>query len=361
MTEMMSPALRIGYVPYSANLTQPSDRRRFVAYARSRGISFEIASPEKYYDLVVVSEFADTSVWSRYSSGKIVFDFIDSFLAIPRSDLKHSLRGVARYVMGKSRHLQVNLWRAMQDMCRRADAVICSTEEQRHDIEQYCANTHIILDVHAGEVRCKKEDYASGTPFNLVWEGLPSNIGLLKEIGQVLHAIERQAPLVLNLVTDLTQARYLGRFGKLDSLEYAKAIFEQVVVHEWNEATCASVITGCDLGVIPIDLRNPFAVGKPENKLLLLWRMGMPVVTSATPAYRRAMHGAGLKSCCTGVEEWISEIERLAGDQSARRHAGQLGMAYAEQEFSEAKTLERWDKMFMSIGFDFHRQSLGLS
>lgn len=349
----MVSTIRLGYVPYSLLLTQPSDRRRFVAYASSRGIKFEIADPDRRYDLVIVSEFADISVWSKYPHGKIVFDLIDSFLAIPRSDLRHSLRGIAKYIMRRSRYLQVNPWRSIQDMCRRADAVICSTEEQRRDIEPYCRNTHIILDVHSGEVLRRKEDYACGAPFKLVWEGLPSNIGLLKQLSTVLRLIDQHRPIALHLVTDLTQAKYLGRYGRIDSLSYAKRMFDRVTVHEWNEKTCAMVITSCDLGVIPIDLNNPFAAGKPENKLLLLWRMGMPVVTSATPAYARAMHGAGLTSCCSSSEEWIKEIEHFASDEGARRSAGKLGQGYAEREFGEAQTFARWDALFESVGFEF--------
>jgi len=37
--------------------------------------------------------------------------------------------------------------------------------------------------------------------------------------------------------------------------------------------------------VIPAVLGEPMFAGKPENKLLLFWRMGMPVITSSTAAY----------------------------------------------------------------------------
>src|SRR3989344_8916382 len=92
--------LRIGYVPLSHNLDKPGDRRRFVYYAKSRNLPFEIATPDEKYDVAVVSQSADLSIWSGYDKGKIVYDFIDSYLAVPRSSVKGRLRGLAKYLSG---------------------------------------------------------------------------------------------------------------------------------------------------------------------------------------------------------------------------------------------------------------------
>jgi hypothetical protein len=45
---------------------------------------------------VVLSELADISIWAKYRHGKIVYDCIDSYFVIPRTDVKQMLRGVAR-------------------------------------------------------------------------------------------------------------------------------------------------------------------------------------------------------------------------------------------------------------------------
>ena len=83
-------AMRVGYAPYDASLSQPADRRRFPFYAERRGIQFELADPSREYDLVVVTPRADLGAWSRYRPGrsKLVFDIVDSYLAIPRTNLK---------------------------------------------------------------------------------------------------------------------------------------------------------------------------------------------------------------------------------------------------------------------------------
>lgn len=345
---------RIGYVPYSATLERPGDRRRFVAYAHARNLAFELASPKERYDLVVLSEVADISVWRDYPHGKVVYDLIDAYLAIPRSNVKQWLRGAVWYAIGRHRRLRLDHWAAIQGMCRRADAVVCTTEEQKRDVQHYCSNVHIVLDLHSSVVRKVKEDYRCGEPFNLVWEGLPSNIIQLKRIRDVLRDISKRRSLVLNIVTDLDQPRLLGGLGRVQSLDLAREAFDSVRLHPWDEATCSEFIRNCDLAVIPIDLSDLFVTGKPENKLLLLWRMGMPVVTSATPAYQRAMRDAGLEGlACRDRREWLVALERLIADESLRRDAAMRGRELAETRFGREVMLARWDAVFSSLGFSF--------
>lgn len=345
---------RIGYVPYSSSLDRPGDRRRFVAYAHARNIKFEIAQPEEQYDFVILSEVADISVWCDYPHGKIIFDFIDSYLTIPRTNLKQWLRGVVFFMARRHRRLRFDYWANLQKMCNRADAVVCTTEEQKVKIQEYCNNVHIVHDVHSSVVRTIKGDYECGEPFNLVWEGLPSNITQLKQIQNVLRDIHEHRPIVLNVITDPEHAGILGRFSKVKSIDLLKKIFSSVKFHIWDESTCSDIICNSDLAVIPIDLSDQFVTGKPRNKLLLLWRMGMPVITSATPDYMRAMKEAGCADlACKGEDEWFATIKRMMNDEDARRKAGEQGKIYAEKYYGEKILLERWDAVFSSLGFSF--------
>ena len=118
---------RVGYVPLSRDFHQPGDARRFVFYAKERHFSFEVADPTKSYDVIVLTQNADLSVWSKYhpSGAKIVYDFIDSYLAIPKTDIRGWIRGPAKYLSGQSRHFYIDHWKAIGEMCNRADAVVC--------------------------------------------------------------------------------------------------------------------------------------------------------------------------------------------------------------------------------------------
>lgn len=349
---------RIGYVPLSTSMSGPGDRRRFVAYAKERQLSFEVASPNEHYDLVILSELCDISIWKSYRGGKIVYDLIDSYLAVRRTNLMQWMRGPVWYALGRYHRLQLDHWAAIKSMCCRADAVVCTTSEQQADIEPYCSNVHIILDVHSSIVRKPKNDWRCGTPFNLVWEGLPSNISQLHQVSGVLRTVNRRQPIVLNIITDSHHNRFLGRYCSVETLELAKNIFHEVRVHPWDENTWSEIVRTSDLAIIPIDLENPFVAGKPENKLILFWRMGLPVVASATQAYQRAMNYAGLSQfACHRNSDWITAIESLIGDENLRRDAANRGKVFAEQNYNTELLLRKWDAVFESIGFNFPKNS----
>lgn len=343
---------RIGYVPYSESFSHPGDCRRFAGYAAFRGIPFEVARLDEKYDLIILSERADISMWCDYPHGKIVYDFIDSYLAIPYGDIKGCLRGTAKFVSRQHARLQFSYWETIRNMCRRSDAVVCTTEMQQSYILPYCGNTHVVLDMHDSVVSDVKKDYKAGPPFKLVWEGLPWNISQLKIIREVLCYLNQHYQVELHLVTDLVGYRFLGEFWKMSSTKAAQQIFDRAKVHEWNKETCTKIISQYDVAVIPIDLLDPLVAGKPENKLMLLWRVGMPVVTSATPAYVRAMDEAGLSLACKNDYEWISALEKLLLDEEARRAAGEKGREFVNQNHNKNQLVEKWDCVFQTIGFD---------
>ena len=264
--------LRIGYLGYSQDYEHPGDKRRFVRYAQNRDLKFEMADPTKKYDLVVLSQSADLSVWCNYDLGgaKVVYDSIDSYLSIPRNEIKGRLRGLAKYIAGKSRYLRLNQWQAIQAMCLRADAVICSTEEQAKEIKPFCKNVHQVLDVHSSVQRQTKNDYKSGEVFNIVWEGVADNVYAFESLKSVFKELDEKHEIALHFVTDLTYLKYSGRFGKTYTSDIVKGLCKRVYLYEWNELMCSEIISSSDLAIIPIDLRNPLVKGKPENKLLVV-------------------------------------------------------------------------------------------
>jgi hypothetical protein len=343
---------RIGYVPYSSSFIKPGDRRRFVAYARARNLDFEVADPDERYDLVVLSETADISVWPDYRHGKIVYDLIDSYLSVPRP--AQLLRGCAWFMLGKHRRFRPDYLTSLRQMCKRADAVVCSTAEQSQIIHKYCENVHIILDIHEMVVKDVKTDYSVADPIRLVWEGLPSNLPQLAQIAPVLNELGGKHAFELHVVTDSARERLKGLLGEVDTRQYLEQQFSRFVFHEWDERTCSKIVSKCDIALIPIDLADPFVRGKPENKLLLLWRMGMPVIAAGTPAYQRAMAAVGTPQlACVSNEQWRTAFEYLFSSPEARRDAAGRGRARAQTCHGRDMVLSRWDRLFIGMGFNF--------
>lgn len=352
--------LRVGYDPYGMQLNQPGDRRRFVFYAEKRGIKFEIAHPAGSYDVVVVSERGDLSVWGTYPKGrtKIVYDMVDSYLAVPRWEVKALLRGVAKYAARESRYLQLDYSKAIQTMCRRADAVICTTQEQKQSLLPYCDNVHIILDFQDFLVRSVKKDYSCRDTFNFVWEGLPGNLRTLSLIRDVLKELGARRKIAVHILTQLEYGHYMGKYWKRRTHDVAKKLFDRLCLYQWNEHLFSTIITSCDMALIPIPLDDPLYAGKSANKLLLFWRLGVPAVVSATPAYEELMHQCDLRMTCRTLQEWGDTLERFMDDESARREAGERGRVFAEKHHSDEAILGQWDKLFASL-FEEKPASLG--
>ena len=344
--------LRIGYVPYGPALDFPGDRRRFGFYASTRNVPFEIVRPGETYDVVVVTEAADVTVWGKYPRGrtKIVFDFPDSYLSVPKLNTRGMLRGVAKFAVGQNRRLRVNYWSALQDMCRRADATVCCTLEQQARIRPFCANTHIILDAHFGVVRSRKEDYNAGKVFHFAWEGLAHNLEHLLEIRDALQDLQRKRPFLIHAVTELQYGKFLGRkFGKRNTINDALKIWPGICLYGWNERTFSSIMCCCDLALVPIPLDDPFCAEKPENRLLLFWRAGMPVLASATAAHKRVMGECGLDMAPATPHEWREALEYYTSNEHSRKRAGEVGRAFADTRYSLENMLSLWDRVFGSI------------
>jgi hypothetical protein len=345
-------AVRIGYVPVSEDFNRPGDRRRFIYYARQRNISFEIAKPSETYDVVVVTAGGDISAWNDYQKGKakIVYDQVDAYLATPQLSVKGLFRGIAKYALGQNRRLLMNYIAGVQEMCRRADIVICSTIEQRQDILPFCSDVRIVLDFQSDSLRSVKTDYFAGDTFHFVWEGLPENMRFLWEIRDVLKEFQKKRKIAFHVVTALRYGKYLhGRVSQRRIEDEAKKIFDPIYVYSWNELTCSSICTACDLALIPIPLHNAFAASKPENKLLFFWRMGMPAIVTATPAHLRTMQQCGLSMACRSAQDWERALEKYVFDADARHDAGKRGQEFAAKHHSEESVLAQWDDIFSSV------------
>jgi len=344
--------LRIGYVPYDEILTQPGDRRRFCYYANKKGIRFEIAKPSETYDLVFVTHGGDITTWCDYQKGnaKVVYDLIDSYLAIPKASLKGNLRGLAKYVSGQYRHLRLNQWKTIQSMCERANAVVCTTIEQKNDILPFCPNVHLILDIKS-MYKPLKTNYSTGEVFNFAWEGMPYSIHSFHEIRDVLSDLKMRHKIALHMVTGLEYGQYLGKYSKRYTIDYVRKLFDfnEVYLYQWNEQLCSNIISACDLALLPLRSDDPFDWGKPEDKLLIYWLMGLPAAVSASPAHVRAMQGAGLSMACKTKQNWLETLEHYMTDELARKEAGRKGLIYASGFNSDERILGKWDHLFDSV------------
>jgi hypothetical protein len=348
--------LEIGYVPNSASFSAPSDRRRFVYYAKKRNIAFETASPDKMYDIVVLNQKADISFWHRYPRGhtKIIYDAVDPYMAVQmEGSWRARARGLFKYISGQSRFMELDYGNTIIEMLKRADAVICSTVEQKELIQPFCKNVHIILDFHGNDIVDSKSKYTRGETVNIIWEGLGTSIIPIKILFDILQPISRETKLSLHIITDIVYYRYGNIYRKQHVVDDVKRRFgslaKSVFLYQWNVFALSAIATKCDLALIPLDMRDASQRGKPENKLLLFWRMGIPTITSAIPSYKRIMTRCGVDMTCETMFDWHTKIREYLNDESKRMHAGITGRCFAEKYYGEEETLRKWDNLISSI------------
>ena len=347
--------LSISYAPYSSDFSAAGDRRRFVYYANSRAIDFEIAKPENEYDIVYVTHGADITVWSKYDKSKavIVYELIDSYLATPVLSFYGLFRGVVYYLSGKHKYCQLNQKKSIESMCRRADIVICSTEEQKNHIRRYCDDVRIILDVKSmyHNHRMTLQPELKNNELNIAWEGVPHNIKSFTVIRDALSILSKQYQINLHLITALKYKKYMNKYVTKHTINEVKKYIDinNVYLYQWNELTVSHISSACDFAIIPIDSNDTMDKGKPEDKLLIFWLMGLPAVVSETPAHLRAMKGAGVSMACSSTNDWVSTIKDIVDNKTKRNQYAKKVFAYASRVNSEEATMSLWDDLFEDI------------
>jgi len=136
---------------------------------------------------------------------------------------------------------------------------------------------------------------------------------------------------------------------KITENSFIAGMFDQVYLYSWSELLAPVIIASCDLALIPVPLEDSLNAGKPENKLLIFWRLGVPAIVSATPAYARIMQQSGIGMAARTSEDWSRLLDRYMSDEAARRDTGQRGKRYAEEHYGFEKIFDQWDSVIKSV------------
>ena len=343
--------LRVGYAIGPGDLEHPAFRRRFAYYAKERGLRWELADWNKPYDVVVVHHSSDLPRWSQYRRGKLIFDYNDDYLAVGMGSLKGRFRGAAKFCLGQWSRFHWDFRTAYHEISRRADAIVCATETQAVMFRSFSPVVEKIVDMQSDEGWTPKSDYASGGTTNLVWEGLPDFDGLAT-FAPAYRKISAEGDFSLHVLSSVSAARYLSKYGRTSTyrlLGKKLGHTPRTFLYEWNKYLYSKIVTACDLAIIPANMQDPYWMGKPANKLLFFWRLGLPVLTSPTPEYRIAMNECGLDMTCGSAEEWVEKIGRYSRDSDLRKSAGLTARHYVESNYSNEKLLQKWDRLLQAV------------
>jgi glycosyltransferase involved in cell wall biosynthesis len=341
--------IRVAYRPYDKDCTVPGDRRRFAFYAKERNIHFEIADTSKKYDVVYLTYGCDLGRWINYKKTnpgtKIIFELIDSYL-MEDAGIFTFFRGIIRYITKRESRLFLNYKRALRKMVSVSDAVVCSTPIQKEDLSRYNNNIHISLDYFSDDITKHKISYTNNGKLKLVWEGQAYTVKNLLVINDVLDKLK--AEVELHIITDPVIKFPLKIFNKKTD-RLLKELKCDYYLYNWTRKTFSEILSGADLAIIPISKTNMMR-NKPENKLLLFWEMGIPVLTSDTPAYKRVMDKVGIDYFCSGEDEWLNKIRRFIDNSpDERKSIATKANIYLQNFHNKEIILKKWDAIFESL------------
>ena len=102
-----------------------------------------------------------------------------------------------------------------------------------------------------------------------------------------------------------------------------------------------------DIAIIPLNLNDPYQNAKSPNKLFLLWRLGIPVVVSASDSYKSEMIKAGLDLYCYSDNDWVEKITQIINSVPQRVKLVNQAKSYVESRFSYRNLNQHWEEVLL--------------
>lgn len=344
---MVFKELKIGYVPYLPDLSQPGDRRRFPYFAKRNNVPFEIADKNKFYDIILLTASGNLSQWliykKKHPETRFIFEMTDSLIF--SSDIFNTLfKGIGRFMLGKETSVYLNYKKLLIRWLSIADVVICSSTELKKNIEQW--NNHVVvsLDYLQAETKFLKKDYNINGKMKLVWEGQSVVFPHLLYFKNVFKEVSSFCEF--HIITDKRFPSY-GGLVKEDINTIIKKLPIDTFFHKWELYSNYRQLSQYDCGLIPLNKKNLFGWHKPANKLISFWFTGLLTLTSDTPAYKEMMNHAGEDLYCAGSEEWVAKILQIKNMKAEEREAiAKMNLNYVRNNYSDEALDLIWEKVF---------------
>lgn len=349
--------MKIGVVPNSDDFSHPADRRRYIYFLNESRIKFEKADFKKDYDFLYVSISGNLALWAKYkeryqsrkNKPKIIFDLSDDLLR--DTNVKDILRAIFYFFRGKNPDFILSYKLIIKKMIEASDQIICGSEEQKSTLSKYHKNIVVMRESISHEIFSKKNNYelVKKNEINVFWEGLShGNAKCFNYLKEILHGLS-DVRVCLHIVTDPIYCKISSRLNCTHTHSLLTGIFKNTNIdfylYDWNIVTFSAVCAACDIAIIPIP-EDPVMMGKPENKLLLLWEIGIPVVVSRIPSYARVMSDAHLNYVGNNIIEMRDKTIELISSEELRLNYMNNANKYLEENCSNRKINNMWTEIF---------------
>jgi hypothetical protein len=204
-----------------------------------------------------------------------------------------------------------------------------------------------ILDFHEEIPRpVRIFDDLEKTADNLFWEGLPATIQSMTLLGQLKND-DCSRRYKLNALTNLESYRYMNKYVKVDVLRILEKQLDsnsiKINLVKWTPDNLIEYASNSRMGIIPIHAFKGYNHLKAENRLLIMWRLGLPVLASALPSYIRTMKDADIPGICHNENDWAMHVTQLNQSISLRQEHIGKAQEYLDKKHRVEDLLEKWD------------------
>jgi hypothetical protein len=350
-----------GVVPNSDNFSHPCDRRRYIPFFHIKDIDYEHAVFEKYYSVLYVSLNADLTLWRKYKDyhkpkkTKIIFDLADNYLS--ENIVKSILKSLIFFVTRKNKNFSISFKEAVIRFLEVCDVVTVGSLEQKNDLAYYHPNVYVVRDYFYDDLadlflKKQVEKIPIQNEINILWEGfLHGQTKIEKQFKEILFSITDSLKLNINfhVVTDEHKCFLFGKYFCSPTLKVLQKKLSHrninIYFYPWSPNNLISASKKCDFAIIPT-LNESFFQSKPENKLILLWMLGLPVLTGYTPSYSRVLKDSDNYSClCQSCDQW-ADMAKLMLEKEFRDKCNSNANIYIDTYASKQLIIDTWSKIF---------------
>lgn len=344
----------ITYDSYTNNLSYIVDRRRvglwikrFDTWAQSKEFDFNrihVATP--------LSNFEELEV--NGGETRLILDIVDGYLVEEAGFFKDYMRnlnrvGIFAFIKNPKRYSD-----SLVEFCKACDLITVGSEEQAVIARQFNPNVFPIWDCH-DEFGAPENPilHAKKSNYNIFWEGLSVTLKHFQECLTDLKTFMLRTNSTLNIITNPQHYRISNRYFKVDTDRYIKRFFkgleDQVKFHPWSITKVQEVSAFCDFGLIPLLAEDRFARLKPENKLMIYWRLGLPTLFSASPAYLRVSHELGLSDFSVPEGMWDEKLSWLSENLPVEGRRISSATKMLREKHNEQAILVKWEEAIQTL------------
>ena len=151
----------------------------------------------------------------------------------------------------------------------------------------------------------------------------------------------------LNILTNLNGYRYMNKYQEINLVKMMSKQLKSKNLNtnllQWSVNALVTHAQESTIGVIPISGFKGYNHLKAENRLLIMWRLGLPVLTSPLASYRRVMVNAEIDGICVDREEWNKKLSNLFKSSDMREEFISKSRLYLEKRHNLNDILKKWD------------------